>query len=501
MNLYSEYYRGFGADLNKIAIEQKGGSNWTYLDLHNKSGALAHKLHDLGVRKGGRVSVQVGKSIEAVALYLGCLRLGAVFHPLNPAYTLSELRFFLRDASPDLLVCRPESEAEMSGLVTELKIPSVCLGVNQDGSLLEGLNAGIDFETVACEQDDAAALLYSSGTTGTPKGIVLSHRNLEANSTVLVKAWGFDSGDVLLHALPIFHVHGLFVALGCVFMAGASMQWLGAYDPVKARELLPKSTVMMGVPTYFVRLLADPEFGEQDVQSIRVFISGSAPLLAETFEQFEERTGHRILERYGMTETNMNTSNPLVGERKPGTVGPPLPGVSVRVVGADGKNLEFGEIGDLQVKGDNVFQKYWQLPEKTAEAFTDDGYFDTGDKALIEADGYVSIVGREKDMIISGGLNVYPKEIELLVDQWPGVIESAVIGVPHPDFGEAVVAVVVMEQGCELDENAIAGSLKESLANFKLPKRFLVIDELPRNSMGKVGKAGMREMYSKLFAD
>ena len=500
MNLYTEYYQRFSDDLYKIAIEPTSGGNWTYLDLHNKSGALAHKLCELGVQKGGRVSVQVGKSVEAVALYLACLRLGAVFHPLNPAYTLSELRFFLVDASPDLVVCRLETEAELSGLITELNIPGVTLGASQDGSLLEGLQVDVDFETVDCDQDDAAALLYSSGTTGTPKGIVLSHRNLETNSAVLVDAWGFESSDVLLHALPIFHVHGLFVALGCVFMAGASMQWLATYDPAQARKLLPKSTVMMGVPTYYVRLLADPEFGEKDVQSIRVFISGSAPLLAETFEQFELRTGHRILERYGMTETNMNTSNLLVGERRPGTVGPPLPGVSIRVVDARGESLETGDIGNLQVKGDNVFQKYWQLPEKTAEAFTEDGYFDTGDKALIDSDGYVSIVGREKDMIISGGLNVYPKEIELLVDKWPGVVESAVIGVPHADFGEAVVAVVVLETANEFDEHAIAVSLKENLANFKRPKRFMVIDELPRNSMGKVGKAGLREKYSDLFA-
>ena len=500
MNLYTEFYQGFGSHLDKIAIVQSNGTSWTYLDLHQQSGALAHKLNDLGVRRGGRVSVQANKSVEAVVLYLACLRLGAVFHPMNPAYTLSELSFFLRDASPDLMVCRPEAEFELQGLMNELELPCVTLGSSGDGSLFESVAAQNDFETVDCEPDEAASLLYSSGTTGTPKGIVLSHQNLDANASVLVDAWGFSSDDVLLHALPIFHVHGLFVALGCVFKCGASMRWLPAYDVVEVRKALAESTVMMGVPTYYVRLLSNPEFGKLDAKTMRLFVSGSAPLLTETFEQFEQRTGHRILERYGMTETNMNTSNPLMGDRKPGTVGPPLPGVSVKVVDGNEESVTAGEIGDLLVKGDNVFKAYWQLPDKTVESFTEDGYFRTGDKALIDADGYVSIVGREKDMIISGGLNVYPKEIESLIDRWSGVVESAVIGVPHPDFGEAVVAVLVLDSTAEFDEPGLDGSLKSKLANFKLPKRTIIIDELPRNTMGKVGKAALREQYAGLFS-
>ena len=500
MNLYTEFYQGFGSYLDKIAIISNNGASWTYLDLHQRSGALAQKLRELGVSRGGRVSVQVNKSVEAVILYLACLRLGAVFHPMNAAYTLSELSFFLRDASPDLMVCRPETEFELQDLMSELALPCVTLGSSGDGSLFESVTAQNNFETVDCEPDEAASLLYSSGTTGTPKGIVLSHQNLDANASVLVDAWGFSSDDVLLHALPIFHVHGLFVALGCVFKCGASMRWLPAYDVVDVRKALAESTVMMGVPTYYVRLLSHPEFSQLDVKTMRLFVSGSAPLLTETFEQFEQRTGHRILERYGMTETNMNTSNPLMGDRRPGTVGPPLPGVSVKVVDANEESVPAGEIGDLLVKGDNVFKTYWQLPGKTAESFTEDGYFRTGDKALIDVDGYVSIVGREKDMIISGGLNVYPKEIESLIDRWSGVVESAVIGVPHPDFGEAVVAVLVLDGTAEFDESGLAGSLKSKLANFKLPKRTIIIDELPRNTMGKVGKAALREQYAGLFS-
>ncbi|MBT5031859.1 MAG: AMP-binding protein [Proteobacteria bacterium] len=501
MNFYTEFYHGFSAHLNKSAIVLNDGTSWTYLDLHQSSGALAQKLRELGVSKGGRVSVQVNKSVQAVILYLACLRLGAVFHPMNPAYTLSELSFFLRDASPDLMVCRPEAEFELQDLMSELELSCVTLGSSGDGSLFENVTAQSDFETVDCEPDEAASLLYSSGTTGTPKGIVLSHQNLDANASVLVDAWGFSSDDVLLHALPIFHVHGLFVALGCAFKCGASMRWLPAYDVVEVRKALAESTVMMGVPTHYVRLLSDPEFGNRDVKTMRLFVSGSAPLLTETFEQFEQRTGHRILERYGMTETNMNTSNPLMGERRPGTVGPPLPGVSVKVVGTSEESVPAGEIGDLLVKGDNVFKTYWQLPDKNAESFTEDGYFRTGDKALIDADGYVSIVGREKDMIISGGLNVYPKEIESLIDRWPGVMESGVIGVPHQDFGEAVVAVLVLDGTADLDEAGLDASLKSKLANFKLPKRYITIDELPRNTMGKVGKAALRGQYAELFSD
>jgi malonyl-CoA/methylmalonyl-CoA synthetase len=345
-----------------------------------------------------------------------------------------------------------------------------------------------------------AALLYSSGTTGVPKGIMLTHANLLRNTEALVEAWGFTDEDRLLHALPIFHVHGLFVAIGCVLLSGASMRWLTAYNVGEVMRYLPECTVMMGVPTYYTRLLGNRGFGEQHTKSVRLFVSGSAPLLEETFVEFEQRTGHRILERYGMTETNMNTSNPLNGERKPGTVGPPLPGVEVRIVDDDGNELPIDEIGNLQVRGPNVFIGYWKMPDKTSEDFTEDGYFNTGDKGKIDGDGYVSIVGRAKDMVITGGLNVYPKEIELFIDDLPGVRESAVIGVPHKDFGEGVVAVVVPENVEAVSERDIIDACKAELANFKVPKRVVFVDELPRNSMAKVQKNVLRETYQGLLS-
>jgi malonyl-CoA/methylmalonyl-CoA synthetase len=341
-----------------------------------------------------------------------------------------------------------------------------------------------------------AALLYSSGTTGVPKGIMLTHGNLLSNTGTLVRIWGFTSDDRLLHALPIFHVHGLFVALGCVLLSGASMHWLNSYDAKEVVRSLPECSVMMGVPTYYTRLLREADFTREAAAGMRLFISGSAPLLEETFHEFEARAGHRILERYGMTETSMNTSNPLDGPRKPGTVGPPLPGVEVRVVDRAGASRDTGEIGNLQVRGPNVFKSYWKLPGKTAEDFTDDGYFNTGDKGLIDEDGYVSIVGRARDVVISGGLNVYPKEVELFIDDLPGVKESAVIGVPHEDFGEAVVAVVVPGKGMTLSEGQIIDACKRELANFKVPKRVIFVEELPRNSMAKVQKNVIRERFA-----
>jgi len=350
-----------------------------------------------------------------------------------------------------------------------------------------------EFTTVIQRADDTAALLYSSGTTGVPKGIMLSHQNLGSNAKVLTKAWGFREQDRLLHALPIFHVHGLFVALGCVICSGASMRWLAAFSAESVIQYLPECTVFMGVPTFYTRLLDSSGFTQKICANIRLFVSGSAPLLEETFKQFESRTGHRILERYGMTETNMNTSNPLKGERKAGTVGPPLPGVEVRITDDENLSLATGEIGNLQVKGSNVFKGYWKMPDKTAEDFTEDGFFNTGDQGIIDVDGYVAIVGRSKDLVITGGLNVYPKELELIIDKIDGVKESAVIGAPHADFGECVVAVVVLQSGSSLGESDIIDQLKDQIANFKVPKRVIILDELPRNTMGKVQKNVLRD--------
>jgi len=351
------------------------------------------------------------------------------------------------------------------------------------------------FETVATSATDLAALVYSSGTTGRPKGIMLSHRNLVENVSVLVDYWGFGPDDCLLHALPIFHVHGLFVALGCVLMTGSSMRWLKSFNVAAVMQNLPHCTVMMGVPTYYSRLLAEPAFNAPSCARMRLFISGSAPLLADTFFEFERRTGHTILERYGMTETGMNTSNPLHGERRAGTVGLPLPGVTVRICDADNRELGVNEVGALQVRGANVFSGYWKLPAQTAQDFTADGFFNTGDQALVDEDGYVSIVGRSRDMVISGGLNVYPKEIELLIDELPGVKESAVIGLPDADFGEVVVAVVVLVEGATLSAEWIRDAIRDRVANFKVPKKVLFIDELPRNAMGKVQKDLLRKRY------
>ncbi len=349
--------------------------------------------------------------------------------------------------------------------------------------------------------DDLAALIYSSGTTGRPKGIMLTHANLVHNTHALVDAWGFTGDDVLLHALPVFHVHGLFVAIGCVMMTGGSMRWLPGFDVEAVLASIGECTVMMGVPTYYTRLLADPRFDSQVCQNVRLFVSGSAPLLAETFAAFEARTGKAILERYGMTETGMNTSNPLRGERRAGTVGLPLPGVDVRVTGSDHSPRPTGEIGGIEVKGPNVFRGYWNLPDKTDEDFTEDGYFVTGDEGRFDEDGYLSIVGRSKDMIISGGLNVYPKEVELLIDEIPGVFESAVIGVPHEDFGEAVVAVVVPDQTGTVSPDAVVDHVRAHAANFKVPKRVFVADALPRNAMGKVQKNRLRGRYREAFGN
>jgi len=500
-NLYTHFYSQFveHADDELLCTEQD--RSYRYSDIDARSAQLARFLTDLGASPGERVSVQVEKSPESLCLYLACLRAGLVFHPLNMGYKSGELEYFLGNAEPVIVICDARNEGIIRPIADAAGIDHL-LTLNADGggTLSDAASqVPAEFATLHRDADDLAALLYSSGTTGVPKGIMLTHSNLLKNTEALVEAWGFTESDRLLHALPIFHVHGLFVAIGCVLLSGGSMRWLPAYDAKQVIKYLPECTVLMGVPTYYTRLLAEDSFTADVAKNVRLFVSGSAPLLEETFVEFEKRTGQRILERYGMTETNMNTSNPLHGLRKPGTVGPPLPGVEARVCDDDGNVLEIGETGNLQIRGPNVFVGYWKMPEKTAEDFTTDGYFNTGDKGTIDSDGYVSIVGRAKDVVITGGLNVYPKEVELFIDDLPGVKESAVIGIPHADFGEAVVAAVVLVEGSQSNESAIINAAKENLANFKVPKRVVFIDELPRNSMAKVQKNVLRDSYKDIF--
>ena len=501
-NLYHLFERARPPDGASLLLQTPSGESYSYADVERESARLANYLTALGARPGDRVTVQVEKSPRVLCLYLACLRAGLVYHPLNTAYQASELTYFLEDARPRIVVCAGHSAALFESLAAGAGVETVCtLEADGSGSLSAGAaECPGAFETVVCGPGDLAALLYSSGTTGRPKGIMLTHANLASNGLSLVKIWGFTPADVLLHALPVFHVHGLFVAINCVLLSGARMLWLDKFDAAEVTAVLPRCSVMMGVPTYYTRLLAEPAFGRESCEHMRLFISGSAPLLTETFSEFQQRTGHTILERYGMSETGMNTSNPLHGERRAGTVGLPLPDVELRVVDASGQRLPPGEAGDLQVRGPNVFPGYWQMPEKTREDFTDDGFFNTGDKACQAPDGYVSIVGRAKDMIICGGLNVYPKEIEQTLDGIEGVRESAVIGAPHADFGEAVVAVIVPEDGATLDEADIIEFSREQMANFKVPKRVYFQTELPRNAMGKVQKNLLRERYRDSFA-
>ena len=504
-NLYSQFSQRFPADRQSSALETPDGTSISYAELDTRSAQMANFLTNLGLQQGDRVTAQIEKSPEGLYLYLGCIRAGYVFHPLNTAYQRAELDYFIGNAEPSVIICDDQFAAVIQSLATNHKVKH-CFTLQADGqgTLMDASrDSAPEFKTVENTVDDLAALLYSSGTTGRPKGIELTHGNLVSNATTLVSLWGFTNKDVLLHALPIFHVHGLFIAIGCALMSGAKLLYQPKFDVRQVISALPRATVMMGVPTFYTRLLAEADFGEAHCQSMRLFISGSAPLLEETFEQFAGRSGHRILERYGMSETGMNTSNPLHGERKPGTVGPTLPDVSARVVNEAGVVLATGEVGDLQVKGPNVFRGYWRMPEKTADDFTDDGYFDTGDKACIDADGYVAIVGRAKDMVISGGLNIYPKEVELVMDELDGVLESAIIGVPHSDFGEAVVAVVVLSgnQAEKSQEDQIIASTRNELANYKVPKRVIFVDALPRNTMGKVQKAALRQQYASLFVE
>ncbi len=502
-NLYAHYQKHFPTDPDTLLLLTAAGRRVTYGEAEHASARIANTLLQSGAVAGDRVTVQVEKSVESLFLYLACLRAGLVYHPLNTAYTAAELAYFLGNAEPAIVVCATDATATIESLLPDEGIKAVLtLDADGGGSLMtQAANASPEADVARVAGADMAALLYSSGTTGRPKGIMLSHDNLRTNTQTLVALWGFTAADRLLHMLPIYHVHGLFVAIGCVLMSGASMSWHATFNDRAAVAAMPDCTVMMGVPTYYTRLLGNPGFGPGCCARMRLFISGSAPLLTETFEQFEARTGHTILERYGMSETGMNTSNPLHGERRAGTVGTALPDVSVRIVDDAGAQLEAGEIGNLQVKGPNVFSGYWRMPEKTAGEFTDDGFFNTGDKALIDEDGYVSIVGRARDLVICGGLNVYPKEIELVLDEIPGVRESAVIGVPHADFGEAVVAVLVADSTSPtrgaLTADAVIAHCRARLANFKVPKRVEIIDALPRNAMGKVQKNVLRERYSR----
>jgi malonyl-CoA/methylmalonyl-CoA synthetase len=496
-NLYTLFASRFPEDKTACWIETQDGRYYSWSDLDHATAKIANLLAGLKLPKDSRVAVQVEKSPEALMLYLATIRAGYVYLPLNTAYRAAEVEYFVQDAEPAVVVCSPGNFGWISKIAFMSGTRHVyTLGDQRDGSLLARAASLPDtFDTVEREADDLAAILYTSGTTGRSKGAMLTHENLASNAKVLHDCWRWRQDDVLLHALPLFHVHGLFVASHGALFSGSKTIFLPKFDAAEVLKHLPRSTVFMGVPTYYVRLLGEPSFDKASCADMRLFVSGSAPLLTDTFNEFIERTGHVILERYGMSETTMLVSNPYDGERRGGTVGLPLPGVSVRVVKSDGTACEVEEIGDIQVKGPNVFKGYWRMPEKTAEEFTPDGFFRTGDVGKFDARGYLSIVGRSKDLIISGGYNVYPKEIESFVDELDDVIESAVVGVPHPDFGEAVIAVVIARRDSPLSEADVIGALKKKIANFKVPKRVFFMQELPRNTMGKVQKNVLRDLF------
>jgi malonyl-CoA/methylmalonyl-CoA synthetase len=487
---------------DKTAIETAGGQRISYRELYARAGRMARALVDLGVEPGDRVAAQIDKSPDAIVLALACFRAGAALLPLNTAYTLPELEYFLGDAEPALTLCRPGQLEAVRGLGERLSLRAVeSLGDHGDGTFLARVAAtSEDLPTVPRARDDLAAILYTSGTTGRSKGAMLTHENLFSNAEALVGLWRFTADDALIHALPVYHTHGLFVATNVALMAGATMIFQPKFDADAVMAAMPRATALMGVPTFYTRLLEHPGLTREATRRMRLFVSGSAPLLAETHALWREKTGHAILERYGMTETNMITSNPYDGERVAGTVGFPLPGVSLRVADPDGGGaLAEREVGVIEVKGPNVFKGYWRMPEKTAAEFRPDGFFITGDLGKIDARGYVHIVGRAKDLIISGGFNVYPKEVESEIDAMEGVVESAVVGLPHPDFGEGVAAVVVRVPGASIDEFAIREALEGRLAKFKQPKRVFFVEALPRNAMGKVQKAALREAYKGAY--
>lgn len=513
-NLYAALRAAFPADLDRTAVETVGGAHaglrYSWRDLDRASAMMANLLASLKLPAGSRIAVQVEKSVEALVLYLATLRAGHVFLPLNTAYQAGEIEYFIGNAEPAVVVCSQANFGWVSKIAFKAGTRHVfTLDDNRTGSLLQRAAHHSDVHTPATSAaDDLGVIIYTSGTTGRSKGAMLSHGNMLSNAQVLRQYWGWQPDDVLIHALPIFHVHGLFVAIHGALINGSPMLWLNKFEPRAVVELFPRATVFMGVPTLYVRLLAEPGLTKQQVAHMRLFVSGSAPLLIETFDEWKVRTGHTILERYGMSETVMITSNPYAAdarhggqtERRGGTVGFPLPGNELRVVDETARSVPVGEIGAIQVRGPNVFKGYWRMPEKTAEEFTADGFFKTGDVGRIDERGYVSIVGRSKDLIISGGYNVYPAEIESCVNEMPGVAESAVVGVPHPDFGEVGVAVVIAKPGASVDPDQVIAALKARLANFKIPKRCFVVAELPRNTMGKVQKNLLREQHKGLFA-
>jgi malonyl-CoA/methylmalonyl-CoA synthetase len=494
-NLYSIFEACFPGERGRAFLETPGGRVYSYAGLEAAVGRLANLFEARGLRPGDRVVAQVGKTPAAVFLYLACLKAGLVYVPLNTAYEAGEVSYFAADAEPKAFVCAPDAE----GRIRDLTAPAcvvLTLGERGDGTLMaESAACAPECETAAVSADDLASIVYTSGTTGRPKGAMLSHGNLASNGQTLAKLWGFGAADVLLHALPIYHVHGLFVAINCVLLSGSAMLFLPRFDAAAITGLLPRTTVMMGVPTFYTRLLGEPAFDAAACENMRLFISGSAPLREGTSDAFTKRTGHVILERYGMSEAGMITSNPLNGARVGGTVGFALPDVAVRIAGEDGAAVAPGDVGGLEFRGPNLFKGYWRAPEKTTEAFCADGFFRSGDLAAMDAEGRVTIVGRSTDLIITGGLNVYPKEVEREIDALPGVAESSVVGMPDDDFGEAVAAAVVREPGIDITQEAILGALEGHLARFKLPRRIVFLDALPRNAMGKVQKSVLRANF------
>ena len=496
-NLYLRYREGFPKDLSTPCIELKDGSIISYKDLEDQSSQYANGFSNLGLKPGDRISVQVNKSPEVLYIYLACLRSNLIFHPLNTAYKDHELSFLLEDADPALFICEKEVYEKIDSLNLKHPPSHIFTIQIQDKDSIQAIKLADIHEVVDCSQEDTAALLYSSGTTGRPKGIMLTHGNIGSNAMSLKEAWEFTANDCLLHALPIYHVHGLFVALGCVFLSGSKMLWLDNFEVNEVLNQLPKCTVMMGVPTYYTRLIKNKGLTSKVTQNLRIFISGSAPLLEETFMDFNSITGHKILERYGMTETNIISSNPINGKRKSGTVGLPLKGQQVRIVNNDSEPVGADEIGNIQVKGPNVFKGYWKLAQKSKEDFSLDNYFNTGDQGYFDEDGYLIIVGRNKDMIITGGLNVYPKEIESFIDKIEGVHESAIIGLEDADFGERVVAVIVKDENSKVIEENIISDMKLQMAGYKVPKQIFFTNELPRNAMGKVQKNFLRDKYNQ----
>ena len=498
-NIYELFATKFAAALDSPFLTIPGGSSHSYGEVDRRSAAIAAALAEGGARPGDRVVVQVDKSADAVALYLACLRSGFVYVPLNTAYTPEEVGFFLGDADPAVFVFKPGRTAKLKPVADIAGVPkSFTLNSKGGGSLADAASEITGIGAIMERgPDDVACMVYTSGTTGRSKGAMLTHRGIATNARALHAIWRFRPGDVLLHCLPIFHIHGLFVALHCAMLNASEVLFLPKFDVDEIRSSLTRSTVMMGVPTHYTRLLAEPDFGAADCQTIRLFTCGSAPLSEPVFHEFIARTGHTICERYGMTEAGIIASNPPEGQRIAGTVGYALPDMDLRVADEKDEPLEPGEIGEVQVRGPHVFPGYWGLEDKTAEAHTGDGYFRTGDIGSMAPDGRLTLAGRSTDMIISGGYNVYPKEIELLLEQQPGVVESAVVGLPHPDFGEAVAAFVVADDAVTEDE--LGAAVEDSLANFKRPKQYVFLSALPRNTMGKVQKAQLRDSYAELF--